>query len=171
MRAILLATAVAARLWPRAAWRESAQAWRRSGDFLRCAALRTERAPWMRRVRLPEEAAKSVDAGGSLGDPSGANAVERAQGLLGDGLHRDGADLVVSVGLEHAPGVGAVGLVAADVGPDGVRGEEDRGVAKIQHAASPEVGRAAGLHDDGGLGRLGEELGELSAGGRRSFDT
>ena len=113
---------------------------------------------------LAEKPAQGVDAGGSLGEPAGADAVLGAQCLLGDGLDGDGVDLFVAVGLEHAVRVVAVGLVAADVGLDGVRREQHRRVPKGLHAASPEVSGAASLHNDGGLRELGEEVGELGAG-------
>jgi len=83
--------------------------------------------------------------------------------VLGDGLDGHGTDRLLAVGLEHALGVGAVGLVAVDVGPDGVRGEERRAPEGL-HARSPEVRRPAGLHDDRRLGELAEHLGELRTG-------
>jgi len=89
---------------------------------------------------LTEQSAQGVDASGALGEPSGAEAVERGESLLSNGLDRDGSDLLVAVGLEHTFGVGAVGLVAADVGAHSVRGQQDGLVPESEHAAGPEVG-------------------------------
>ena len=50
------------------------------------------------------------------------------EGLLGDGLDRHGADRVVAESSEEALGVGAVGLIAGDVGADGVGREQDHAV-------------------------------------------
>jgi hypothetical protein len=112
---------------------------------------------------LAEQAAQGVDAGGAFGEPAGADAMQGGEGLLGDGLDRDGADLIVAVGLEHALGVGAVGLVAANVGAHGVRRQQNRLVAEGADAARPEVRRATGLHDDGGRRQLCEGERELRA--------
>jgi hypothetical protein len=89
--------------------------------------------------------------------------MERGEGLLGDGLDRDGVDLFVAVGFEHALGVGAVGLVPADVGAHRVRGKQDGGVSEGLHPASPEVGRAAGFHDHGSLWKLRQSEQKLLA--------
>jgi len=83
--------------------------------------------------------------------------VEGDEDLLGNRLDGDGVDVGVAVGLEDSLGIGAVGLVAGDVGSDLVGGEEDDPMAEFLDLARPEVGRAAGLHDDGGGGHLGEE--------------
>ena len=54
MRASLLARAMAALLGPRRRWTSRAQALRRSGAFTRLEAQRTERAPWVRSIRILE---------------------------------------------------------------------------------------------------------------------
>jgi len=77
--------------------------------------------------------------------------------LLGDGLHGDGADVGVAVGLEDALGVCAVGLVPGDVGSDLVGREQDHVVAQLLELPGPEVGGAAGFHDDRRSRHLYEE--------------
>jgi hypothetical protein len=89
--------------------------------------------------------------------------MQRGEDLLDDGLDRNGTDLIVAVGLEHAFGVGAVCLIAANVGTQGVRRQQDRLVAEGLDAPRPEVSRAAGLHHDGGRRQLCENDRELLA--------
>ncbi len=76
-----------------------------------------------------------------------------------DGLHGDGTDIGVAVGFEEAGGVGAVGLVAHDVGADVARGEEHDGVTEALDLSGPVVSGAAGFHDHGGRWQ-GDEEGE-----------
>jgi len=89
--------------------------------------------------------------------------VQRGERLLGDGLDRDGSDVLVAAGLEDALGVGLVGLVAFDVGADLVWREQDHLVSELLKAACPVVGRAAGLHHHDRRRLLGEEGEELLA--------
>lgn len=99
-------------------------------------------------AELAQQRSQAVDACSSFGEPAGAQPVQRCKRLLRHGLDGHGADLLVAVGLEHALGVGAIGLVASHVGTHGVRGQQYRGVPEGLGAARPEVRRTAGFHDD-----------------------
>lgn len=73
-------------------------------------------------AELAQETTNGVDAccsGGQVGDPE---PVQGCDGLLLDGLDRHGADVLVAIGFEECSGVGLVGLTAADVSVDVVRG-------------------------------------------------
>jgi len=71
---------------------------------------------------------------------------------------------LVAEGLEDSLRVGAIGLVARDVGADRVRRQQDHPVALVLELASPVVGHTARLHDDGRRRPRGEELGEPRSG-------
>jgi hypothetical protein len=121
--------------------------------------------------QLAQQATQGVDLGGAGGDPAGAEAVQRAQHLLGERLDGDGADVGVAVGLQDPLGVGAVGLVAGHVGADLVRGEQHDLVTQRPDAPRPVVGRAARLHDHGGGGHLREEGKDVPRESRRVQQT
>jgi len=87
-----------------------------------------------------------------------------ARVCLGDGLDRDRTDLLVAIHLEHALGVGPVGLGAAHVGAHGVWWQQQRRVTEGPSASCLGVSRAAGFHDDGCRRELREHERELLAG-------
>ncbi len=115
-------------------------------------------------AEFAQQAADRIDTGGAGREPGGAQAVQSGQGLLGDGLHGDGVDVLVAVRLEQPPGVGAVRLVAEDVGPGGVRREQHDLVTEGLELAAPVVRRAAGLEQNGGRRLVGAELHERGPG-------
>ena len=112
---------------------------------------------------LAEEPAEGVDPGRAGGEPGGAEAMQGREGLLGDGLDRNGADRVVAESFEEALGVGAVGLIARDVGPDGVGWEQNHAVPEGLELAAPVVSGPAGLEQDGRGLAFGEERDEARA--------
>lgn len=59
-------------------------------------------------------------------------------------------DVLVAVGFEERFGIGAVGLVSRDVGPDRVGWQENDGVTEHLQLPGPVVSGAASLQEDGG---------------------
>jgi hypothetical protein len=106
---------------------------------------------------LPEKAAGGVDAGGAIGDIGGAVAVERGHDLLVDGFYGHGVDVLVAEGLEKSFRIGAVGLVAYGVGPNGVRREQNDPVTEAPELSGAVMGRAAVLEENGSRLMLREE--------------
>jgi hypothetical protein len=110
---------------------------------------------------LTKKPADGVDASCPILEPGRAEAMKRAEELLGGRLDGDGSNLVVAVGLEDATRVCAVGLVAEDVGSDVLRREKNGTVAELFDLPRVEMGGSAGFHDHGSLWNLGHELEEL----------
>jgi hypothetical protein len=118
------------------------------------------------KIPLTEQATQGIQPCRSFSHPSGAKPVQRGQNLLGHALDRHGRDVLVAAGLQDALGIGAVGLVAADVGSDVVRREQDHVVPKSLEFPAPVVRRSAGFHDHSRGGLLcheRQELGPLQA--------
>src|SRR6266704_2174991 len=115
-------------------------------------------------AELAQQTADGVEAGGSSGQPGGAQAVQSGQGLLGDGLHGNRVDVLVAECLQKPAGIGAVGLVAKHVGPGGVRREQNDTVADRLEPAGPVVRRAAGFKKNGGRRLVSAELHEAGPG-------
>ena len=67
--------------------------------------------------------------------------MQRGEGLLVDRLDGHRPDRLVAMGFEQALCVGAVGLVADDVGPGAMRRQDDDAVAEPFDLACPVVGR------------------------------
>jgi hypothetical protein len=88
----------------------------------------------------------------------------RGNPLPGTPLDGYGPNVFVAASFQDALGVGAVGLVAADVWADVMRRKKDDAMPEALDLASPVVGRSAGLHDDGGCRLLSHEGQELSSG-------
>jgi hypothetical protein len=108
-------------------------------------------------TELAEDASDGVDVGGTGSEPSGAKPVQGGEGLLLDGFDGDGVDILVAKGLEKAFGVGTVGLVAMNVGPDVLRGKKNDVVSEVLNLSGPAMGHPAGFHHDIGGLALGEE--------------
>ena len=117
----------------------------------------------MKTPQLTQQTADGVEPRGAFVHPGGAEAVERGQRLLGHGLHRHRVDVFVAAGLEYALGVGAVGLVAANVRTDVMRWKQEHGVAERLDPTAPVVRGTARLHHHGRAGLLGEEGQEFVA--------
>jgi hypothetical protein len=98
---------------------------------------------------LPENAASRIDAGGAIGDIGGAVAMERGHDLLVDGFYGYGMDVFVAEGIEKSFRIGAIGLVAYGVGPDGMRWEQDDRMAEALELSGPVMSRTAGLEENG----------------------
>ncbi len=101
-----------------------------------------------RDAEFPEKAADQVDEGGSLGFQVLADAVHSLDALLIGGLDGHRVDIGAAVSFKEAGGIGAVGLVAAHIGPHIVGGEQQRLMADALEASRPIVGRATGFHED-----------------------
>jgi hypothetical protein len=87
--------------------------------------------------------------------------VERGQDLLVHGLHWNGSDIVVPARLQDALGVGAIRLVAANVGTDVVRRQQQHLVAEPLDFTRPVVSRTTRFHYHRGrrlLRQKGQEL-------------
>jgi len=82
--------------------------------------------------------------------------MKRRQRLLRLRLDRHGPDIIVARRLEQALGVGAIGLVADDVRPHGVRGQEHDSVAVRLRVPAPVVGRPTRFHQDRRRRRLAQ---------------
>ena len=72
--------------------------------------------------------------------------MQRLQGLLVDGLDGHGGHTGAAIGFEHRFRIGAVGLVAAHVGPHVLDRDQADGKSTRLAAAPPVVRGAAGLH-------------------------
>jgi hypothetical protein len=59
-----------------------------------------------------------------------------------------GPDVTAAVGFQQAAGIGAVGSVATDIGPDIMGGQQHDLMTKALKAPGPVMGRPAGLHHD-----------------------
>ncbi len=90
--------------------------------------------------------------------------MEGGDRLLGQILDRDGDDLLVSVGFQQSQGIGGVGLVTQAVPADVLGRQQQDPVAEASQQPAPEVGRAAGLHQNGCRRPIGEEVSHLAAG-------
>jgi hypothetical protein len=86
--------------------------------------------------------------------------VKRGESFLVDGLHGNGANLLVPVRLEQGFGVSAIGFVSTPVWPDISRWEEADGVSKPLEVAGPVVRGAAGFEEDGCRLLLSKEVRE-----------
>jgi len=128
-----------------------------SGDDVSCANRDDE-------SELAENATDGVDASGPRGEPGGAESMQRGEGLLVNALDGNGLDPGIADGLEQGVSVGAVGLVAVNVGRDVKRWKQYDVMSELFQLSRPVVRGAAGLHDDGGGLSLGEEAEELGAG-------
>lgn len=76
-----------------------------------------------------------------------ADAMQAPDALLLGGLHRHRADVGTAVGFEQASGIGAVGLVATDIGPHAMRREQDDRMPETRKAPRPMMGGATRFHD------------------------
>ena len=122
----------------------------------------TDRAPWMRRVRRqPSPRLEIRPTYLSLCHPARTESVKRRDDLLRHRLYGDRSDAVGAAGLENPLRVGAVGLVALDVGTDLMRWKQCHLVPQTLDAPSPEVSRSASLHHHGRRRLLSEEGQEL----------
>jgi hypothetical protein len=74
--------------------------------------------------------------------------MHRLERLLLDGFHRHGTNLPAASRFEECVGVGAIRLVASNVGPHVLDRQELHPEASCLHPASPIVRRAARFHDD-----------------------
>ena len=74
--------------------------------------------------------------------------MEGGEDVLIDGFDGDGVDVVVSKRFEEGFGVGSVGLVALDVGTDGVGREKNDGVTEALEFSCPVVSGTAGFEED-----------------------
>lgn len=117
-----------------------------------------------------QEAPEGVDAGGTGRHPLGANPMQGHELLLSDGLDGDWDDPPLPYGLEQRLGVGAVGFVAAGIGPDVVGGQQRDPVPVALRDASPVVGGAARLHHDVAWRLIRKKTVELAAGEAVSRD-
>jgi len=115
-------------------------------------------------AELAQGAADGVQARGARGDPGGAGAVERGQGVLMEGLDGDGDDLLVAMSFQKGAGVGPVGLVAQDVAARLVRGQQQDTMTQALDLPGPVVGRPAGFQQNRGGRPVGEEFHHLAAG-------
>ena len=97
---------------------------------------------------LAQEASDRVDPRGPGGQPGRAQAMERGHRLLA--LRFDGhrPSLVVPRGFEQALGVGAVGLIARDIGPDHVRRQQGDAMPVPLGLPAPVVRRPTRPHQD-----------------------
>ena len=68
--------------------------------------------------------------------------------LLPRGLYRHWADIATARSFQQAGGIGAVGLVAPDVGAYMLRRQQLHRVAQPHEVPRPRMRRAAGLHDN-----------------------
>ena len=115
-------------------------------------------------AKFAQETANGVDAcrsGGQIGEPE---SVQRRDGLLLDGLDRHRSDVLVAIGFEKCFGVGLVGLTAADVTVDVMRGQESDGVPEALELPAPVMGRATSFEQHGGGIETGEEAQESVSG-------
>jgi len=115
-------------------------------------------------AQFAKETTQGIESRRALRHPARAQSVERGKHLLPNRLDGYGPDVFVAASFQDALGVGAVGLVAADVWADVVRRKKDDAMPEALDLPSPVVGRSAGLHDDGGCRLLGHEGEELSSG-------
>ena len=83
--------------------------------------------------------------------------MQGGESVLLDGFDGDGANVLVSVSLEEAFGIGSVGFVALDVRPDVLRREKNDVVSKVLELSGPVMSHATSLHDDVSGFALGEE--------------
>jgi hypothetical protein len=108
-------------------------------------------------TELAEDASDGVDVGGTSSKPGGAETMQGGKGLLLDGFDGNGVDVLVSVSLEKAFGIGTVGFVATDVGSDVLMGKKNDGVPEVLNLSGPAVSHPASLHHHVGGIALGEE--------------
>jgi hypothetical protein len=87
--------------------------------------------------------------------------MERGEGVLVHGLDRHRTHVLVAQGLEQPLRIGAVRLVARDVGAHGVRRQQHHPVPARLRFAAPVVGGATGFHHHRRRGLLREEPREL----------
>jgi len=97
--------------------------------------------------------------------------MQGGEGVLFHGFDGDGMDVLVSVSLEEAFGIGSVGLVATDVGSDVLRGQKNDVVSELLELSGPVMSHAASLHDDVGGFALGEEAKQTEAAEAVCFGT
>ena len=116
-------------------------------------------------AELAQQAAQQVDRGGAGGLAVLAHAMQGLDALLVGALDRHRRQARAAIGFEQAGGVGAIGLVAAHIGPHVVRGQQAHGVPQAAEAPPPVVGAAAGLHDDAQRRAILEQGGEAQARG------
>lgn len=114
-------------------------------------------------AQLAQDAANGVDAGGAVADPGRTKPVQRRQGLLRDGLDRNGVDLFVAMGFEQALSVGAVSLVAPHIGLDVGGGQQQDLVAELSELSSPVMCHATSFKEDDGRLALCKEAQEPSS--------
>ena len=95
---------------------------------------------------LAQHSTHRVDPGRSCRHPPRSDPMERSQRLLLFRLDRHRLDVVVPQRLQNALGVGPVGLVAGDVGPDRVRRQQQDPVPGGLDPPAPVVRAAARLH-------------------------
>ena len=97
-------------------------------------------------AELAQQPTDGIEARRPLRHPRAAQPMQGDKGLVRRCLERHRSDVLVTVGLEDALHVGAVGLIAADVGPNQVRRQEDDAMAQLLDASRPELRRAARFH-------------------------
>ena len=109
---------------------------------------------------LAQQAADGVDPRGAGGEPHGAQAVQRRQGLLRLRLDRHRSDIFVPKSFEQSLGVGAIGLVPQHVGANDVRRHQHSAMAVRLGLPRPMMRRAAGLHQHRRRRSLGQKTPE-----------
>ena len=96
-----------------------------------------------RKAEFAEQPAKRVETRRPRSDPRGAHAMERGDGLLGHGLHRDEVNLLVACRFEQRFRVGAIGLVAANIRPRLMRREQPDRMPQLLERPRPVMRRPA----------------------------
>jgi hypothetical protein len=99
-------------------------------------------------AQLPQQAPERIDPPDAIGQPAGAQPVQRRDHLLGHRLDRDGPDLFVAKSLQEPVDIRSIGLVPHHVRPHVLRWKQDDDVTQLLDPSSPVVSRAAGFHHD-----------------------
>ena len=99
-------------------------------------------------AELAQQPAHGVDRGGAFGLVMLAEAVQALRALLLRRLDRHRMDIAAACRFQQASGIGAIRLVAPDVGPNVLRGQQFHAVPESGKAPRPGMRRAAGFHHD-----------------------
>jgi hypothetical protein len=116
-----------------------------------------------RNAEFAKEPADGIDAGGAADEVTGAKPVQRSDGLLIQGFHRDGCNLLVACGFQDGSGVGTVGLIAKSVARDVGGGKEGHLMAEGLDLPTPVMSGATGLHENMARRPVKEEAPEPGA--------